>query len=122
MVQSWNDLDIPERLNIFFDSCGCLGISEFINCLSQKEYGSTIEELKVTGISVQFGNVSFEGNFIYQRDENGSLQQFVWLASFFQNFSIPEQQALDAIFLELADALNGKGERILFQALEVLFS
>lgn len=119
MFRTWDDLTTAERLVIIFDSCGCLGISELIHCLNQDDYGVMITFVRVSGISAEYGGVLGGGSFVYQRNETHPLQEFVGIAQGFEEFSIQEQQTINAVCLEIALALNGKGERILFESLEV---
>ncbi len=106
----------------FFDNLGCLGVSELIRCLDFQQYGARVTFFKAKNICVQAQTVLGSGDFTYSRDPKEPFGIFITISKNFEHLTIEEQQLFNAVCLEIAESLNGIGERRLFENIQVAFS
>jgi hypothetical protein len=112
------------QLITFFDGTGFLGISELIRCLDQPDCdGYYISQVRVDNLHAVYKDCCGHGGFEYVRSRTcDRLEFFVHLAQGFEDFTKSEQIVINAVFLEITMAINGKGSRVLFDTFEVMLA
>ncbi len=121
-MRMWDQLSEAERLVVFFDHCGCLGISELVRCLSGDDYEAKVIAFRASDVSLLIGqNILIRGEFSYIRREENPFEPFIYLAQLFEDFSIEVQQAVNLLCLEVALALHGVGQRENYGHIDISF-